>query len=103
MKQKLRAMLKRRMDELGIETETKLAEIAGLEQSTVHRILNGENHNPTYQNLESLLNALELPCLDICLNPMDLMIVSRLRKLPEKYKKLLLNWIYSLEELAQTE
>ena len=88
------------MGELGIKSEADLIKKSGLTQPTVNRILNIPNYNPTYDTLLTLLQALEIPCLNDYLHPIDIKIVIQLKNLDEQRKKIVLDTIYSLKKLS---
>ena len=89
------------MGKIGIKTEEELAEKAGLNQPTIHRIIKDESHNPTYNNLVKVLKALQSPCLSDYPNELDIKIVSQLKDLDDKHKSILLRTLHDFEELSK--
>ena len=95
----IRDLLKARMEQLSIKSEARLAQMSGLPQPTVYRILNSEKANPTYDKLHKLLNVLEIPCLQAYSSDRDIQIISGLSGLKEEYKQVLLDQLISLKKL----
>lgn len=90
-----------RMELLNIGTEEKLAQLSGVPQATVHRIIKDEDYNPGCYNHSKILKILQIPCpLNHMYTNVEIEIINNLRKLNKKHKEVILSNIKSLQEIS---
>ena len=90
-----------RMKLLNIDTEEKLAQLSGVPQATVHRIIKNEDYNPGCINHSKVLKVLKIPCpLNHIYTNIEIEIINNLRKLNKKHKEVILSNINSLQNIS---
>lgn len=111
MEEQIRDILIRRAKQIGFADKrkngfgvniSKLAEHANMTYSTVYRMLKGPS-DPEYSQLERLLLALNIPCLDIYKDPKNLIIISQLDDLSNNDKDSLIKFLHGLKEYKPAE
>ena len=93
---------KTRMKELGFN-QTSLREQSGVSQTTISRVMRGEGHNITCENLEKLLNTLELPSIGILIDPAVREIIPKLAHCSKLQQTAISKIINTLQEVFPTD
>jgi transcriptional regulator with XRE-family HTH domain len=94
-------LVKERREELDLSQEA-LEELSGVSQSTISRIENDPDYNPSVKSKNELLKALKLPEVSGA-SFLDNLIIQHLHGLSDGDKKTLLRFILRLKNVAEPE